>query len=64
MDDTLWNLGDVSMLQIGDTIKCHDADDMIQTMQELAKEDITTDFLYEKDGRSGLWLVVERIGKK
>ena len=52
------------MLQIGDTIKCHDADDMIQTMQELAKEDITTDFLYEKDGRSGLWLVVERIGKK
>ena len=52
------------MLQIGDTIKCYDSDDMIRTMTELEKENITTDFLYEKDGKQGLWLVVERIGKK
>ena len=50
------------MLKIGDTIQCHDADDMIRTMTELEKENITTDFLYEKDGIKGLWLVVERIG--
>ena len=49
------------MLQIGDTIKCHDVDDMIRTMTELEKENITTDFMYEKDGKQGLWLVVERI---
>lgn len=52
------------MLQVGDTIKCHDADDMIHIMQELAKENITTEFMYEKDGVKGFWLVVERIGKK
>ena len=52
------------MLQVGDTIKCHDADDMILTMTELEKENITTDFMYEKDGVKGLWLVVERMGKK
>ena len=52
------------MLRVGDTIKCHDADDMIHIMTELAKENITTDFMYEKDGEKGLWLVVERIGKK
>ena len=49
------------MLQVGDTIQCHDADDMIHIMTELAKENITTDFMYEKDGVKGLWLVVERI---
>ena len=53
-----------SQLQVNDTIKCHDADDMIRTMQELAKENITTDFMYEKDGVKGFWLVVERIWKK
>ena len=51
------------MLKVGDTIQCHDADDMIHIMTELAKENITTDFMCEKDGVKGLWLVVERIGK-
>lgn len=51
-------------LKVGDTIKCHDVDDMIRTITELAKENITTDFMYEKDGVKGLWLVVERIGKR
>ena len=31
---------------------------------ELEKEYITTDFMYEKDGVKGFWLVVESIGKK
>lgn len=52
------------MLRVGDTIQCYDADDMIRTMTELGKENITTDFMYEKEGEKGLWLVVERIGKK
>ena len=49
------------MLKVGDTIQCQDADDMIRTMTELGKENITTDFMYEKDGKQGLWLVVEGI---
>ena len=56
-----WYKRRTTMLKIGDTIQCHDADDMIRTMTELAKENITTDFMYEKDGVKVLWLVVERI---
>lgn len=50
------------MLKVGDTIRCADADDMINTMTVLAEEDIFTDFLYEKDGVKGFWLVVEKVG--
>ena len=49
------------MLKVGDTIKCADKEDCINTMIELAKCDIETDFLYEKDGKKGLWLVVMKI---
>ena len=45
-------------LKVGDTIKWHDKDDCVNYMKELAKCDIVTDFLYEKDGEKGLWLVV------
>ena len=51
------------MLNVGDTIKCANAEDMINTMQELAKENIQTDFLYEKDGETGLWLEVVKVGE-
>ena len=47
-------------LKVGDTIKCHDKDDLIKTMTELAKYGIFTDFMYEKDGENGLWLVVTK----
>lgn len=47
-------------LKVGDTIKCHDKDDCVNYMKELAKCDIVTDFLYEKDGENGLWLVVTK----
>ena len=45
-------------LKIGDTIKCSDADDMVDTMNELVKSGVETDFLYKKDGKEGFWLVV------
>ena len=50
-------------LKVGDTIKCSDKDEIIYLTQELAKEGIQTDFMYEKDGKEGLWLVVEKVGK-
>ena len=49
-----------SDLKVGDTIKCHDLDDMIDTMNELVKSGVETDFLYKKDGKEGFWLVVTR----
>ena len=45
-------------LKIGDTIKCSDADDMVDTMEELTKSGINTDFVYKKDGKEGFWIVV------
>jgi hypothetical protein len=49
------------MLKVGNTIKCADKEDCIKTMTDLAKEDIVTDFLYEKDGEQGLWLEVIKV---
>ena len=51
------------MLNVGDTIKCANAEDMVDTMQKLANENIQTDFLYEKDGETGLWLEVVKVGE-
>ena len=48
-------------MKIGDTIKCADAEDMIETMYALAKEDIETDILYELDGVKNLWLEVTKV---
>lgn len=51
------------MLNVGDTIQCADADDMVNTMTDLARNNVQTDFMYEKDGQKGFWLVVEKIGE-
>lgn len=48
-------------LQVGDTIKCHDAEEMIEYMYGLMEQGIETDFLYEKDGEKGLWLEVVKV---
>ena len=48
-------------MKIGDTIKCADAEDMIETMYALAKEGIETNFLYEEGGVKGLWLEVVKV---
>lgn len=45
-------------LKVGDTIKCNDPKDMVSTMQDLAKSGIEADFMYEKDGKKGYWLIV------
>ena len=45
-------------MKVGDTIKCADKEDCVNAIVNLAKEGIETDFLYEKDGKKGLWLEV------
>lgn len=45
-------------MKVGDTIKCHSKEEMVDLMTELEMEDIHIDFLYEKDGEKGYWLVV------
>lgn len=49
------------MVKIGDTIKCKDSEEMVQYMHELQDNGIETDFLFEKDGERGLWLLVTKI---
>ena len=51
-------------MNVGDTIKCHDAEEMVDLMYQLNREGIETDFLYEKDGEKGLWLVVTKVRRK
>lgn len=48
-------------LRPGDTIKCSNADAMIYLQTELAKEDIQTDFEYERNGEKGLWLLITSV---
>lgn len=49
-------------LEVGDTIKCSDPEDLVDTMYALANEHIDTEFIYEKDGEKGYWLEVVSIG--
>ena len=49
------------MLKVGDTIKCADKEDLLNTHNDLASNGVYADFLYEKDGKKGLWLVVIRV---
>lgn len=45
-------------LNVGDTIKCLDGNEAVKLMSALEAEDIQSDFLYEKDGQEGYWLVI------
>ncbi len=47
----------------GDTIRCADKNDLVDTMQELSKCGIVTDWLFEKDGEEGLWLIVTEVSE-
>jgi hypothetical protein len=49
----------MSNLQIGDTIECHDKNDLIDTMEILQKEGIYCDWMFEKEGKKGYWLIVK-----
>lgn len=48
-------------LEVGDTIKCRDKEDMLNMMTELANEGIETEFVFEMDGKAGLWLEVTEV---
>lgn len=49
------------MLKAGDTIKCADKEDLLNTHNNLTLNGVYTDFLYEKDGEQGLWLEVKSV---
>ena len=51
-------------LKIGDVIRCHDKVDAIETHNELARNGIQTDFVFERNGKQGLWLEIKQIGEK
>lgn len=51
----------MSRLQIGDTIKCRDSEDMVDTDQELVRGGYETEFLYEMNGNKGYWIVITGI---
>lgn len=48
-------------LNVGDTIKCLNAEEMVNLMYNLHAEGIETDFMYEKDREKGLWLKVTEV---
>lgn len=50
-------------LSVGDTMKCANKEDLLNTHNDLAENGIQTDFMYEKDGVKGLWLEVMKIEK-
>ena len=49
------------MLQIGDTIKCTDSADMVDTMENLSLDGYDTDFVYELSGEKGYWLKITEV---
>lgn len=51
-------------LKVNDTIRCKDPSDLVETMYQLAREDIETDFSYEQNGEKGYWLIVTNISRK
>lgn len=51
------------MLKAGDTITCHDKDDLIDTMFELARSGIETDFDYNDVKPRLIVTAVDKGGK-
>lgn len=47
-------------LKKGDTIKCHDKGELAELHEALEKDGYDTDFVYERGGFEGLWIVIER----
>lgn len=54
----------MNRLKVGDTIQCHDKDEMVDIFMALQEEDIDSDFLYEKDGEKRLWLIITECKQK
>ena len=47
--------------KVGDTIKCNDNYDLLQTHLELELQGYDTEFVYEKGSEKGYWLVIEGV---
>lgn len=45
-------------LKAGDTIKCYDNQEMYKVFTQLKKLGIRSDFIYEKDGEIGKWILI------
>lgn len=52
------------IIKAGDTIKCHDIDDMAEVMATLKENDIEVDVVYERNGEKGYFLMVNKVGGK
>lgn len=52
---------DTTRPKVGDTICCHDAEEMVNTMMDLAEHGYDTDFVYEQEGERGYWLRVTEV---
>lgn len=48
-------------LEVGDTIRCVDADELLEMNGIMEKRGYEVDFLYEKDGEKGYWLEIMKI---
>lgn len=48
----------MNKLKIGDTIKCIDAEDAVNLMEELLRGGYDCDFRYEMNGEKGIWLEI------
>lgn len=46
-------------LKPGETIKCRNYQHMKKVHDELAVLGIRSDYLYEKDGKEGMWIIIE-----
>lgn len=53
----------MSQLRKGDTIKCS-KDEIVSVMMKLEEEGVESDFMYEKDGEKGYWLLITRVHRK
>ncbi|MBR1623305.1 MAG: hypothetical protein IJ675_05290 [Pseudobutyrivibrio sp.] len=45
----------------GDTIKCHSCQEMHEKVEYFKKLGIRTDYLYEKNGVEGMWVIIEPV---
>lgn len=49
---------DNQRVKVGEVISCKDPDDMIEVMNNLARQGIKTDMMYELDGKEGYFVVI------
>lgn len=43
----------------GETIKCHSFEEMKKVHDDLTALGIKSDYLYEKNGKEGMWIIVK-----